>query len=172
MDAKWLSELLQATGPKSLALALAGGIVYVGWLKGWPLFDELPSWSTGGAVAALVIFGCLAGVSFFGVLGQQIASAYRAAFRWWCRRKARARFLSSIDEQLDAVAREEWVILAYLVTNDRQFFTGQLDGGNAATLDGNPRCIRADCQCEDLTPCDRFIVERAAILRRRDGAKS
>lgn len=34
-------------------------------------------------------------------------------------------------------------------------------------VDGNPHCIRADCGCDDLTPSDRFVTERAEVLRRR-----
>ena len=64
IEAKWLSEILQATRPKVLALAAAGGIIFFGHREGFAGLADPPSWVVSASLVALIVGGCLATVSF------------------------------------------------------------------------------------------------------------
>lgn len=125
-DPRWL-EILKASGGQTAAVAVGLGLTYGLIQQGW-----LPSpgqfWLVAIAGGAIVC-ACLALVSLLTWVARQLP------FARWVRKWMTDRAVSrSVQAYIPYMSEPDRLIIGYLLHHRQKSFTGDMDGGNAASL--------------------------------------
>jgi hypothetical protein len=125
-DPKWL-EILKAGGGTTLALALACGIFLFSAHWGW--LPALDPWMTQAAAFGLLVFGFLT----IAACGSALYKHF-PVLEWVAHHINDGCTKQEVRDYIPYMNPHERRIIGYLIANNQKQFTGEADGGHAATL--------------------------------------
>jgi hypothetical protein len=133
-DAKWLSAIIEASGPKTTALALASAAVVFGRRYDVLGLSDLPRLVVQVATVTMILFGSLSLIS-------TVVASWRAGHAGVSsvlaeRRKRRSREAAeqAVRDYLPHLTEKERQIIGFLLAKNQKTFTATPDGGYARTL--------------------------------------